>query len=96
MIYKLPVEPFVDYEVVFHWAEGYFLEENLRTFSVLIDDVNMFPSELDVVKEAGGPLTKITRSFAVTSASSLITIKFVHGTHNNPFINGIELYRIGS
>jgi hypothetical protein len=79
------------YTVVLHWAELTWQAVGQRTFDVAINGTTEL-TNFDVYATAGYK-TAISRSFAATANSSgQIVIAFTHGTADNPFISGIEIY----
>jgi Malectin domain len=94
LIYKLPVNAGVEYEVVLHFSENYFVSSGMRSFGVNIDGSVKF-TNLDIYAEAGSSFKAVTKTFRVTASSTnMITITFLYGLANNPKINAIELFRI--
>src|SRR5579871_5670675 len=83
--------PGATYTVVLHWAELTWQSVGARTFNVGING-NQVLTNFDVFAAAGYKVA-ISRSFTVTANSSgQIVISFTHGTADNPFISGIEIY----
>jgi hypothetical protein len=84
--------PGASYTVVLHWAELSFQSAGMRTFNVGING-NQVLTNFDVFASAGYK-TAISRSFTVTANSSgQIVITFTHGTADNPFISGLEIFQ---
>ena len=90
--YTIPgLTPGATYTVVLHWAELTWQSVGARTFNVAINS-NQVLTNFDVYAAAGYK-TAVSRSFTVTANSSgQIVIAFSHGTADNPFISGIEIY----
>lgn len=83
--------PGAAYTVRLHWAELTWTSPGQRTFNVAING-NQVLTNFDVFATAGYK-TALGRSYTTTANSSgQIVLAFTHGTADNPFISGIEIY----
>ncbi|GJM64590.1 malectin domain-containing carbohydrate-binding protein [Persicobacter diffluens] len=90
--YCLPTIPGESYDLKLIFAEIYFKREGQRIFQVDIDGRQVI-SNLDIIKDAGGPYIEITKDLSFTAQHQTTKIRFYTGAEgvNNAKISGILL-----
>lgn len=90
--YTIPgLTPGVAYTVALDWAELSWTQAGQRTFNVAING-NQVLSNFDVYATAGYKTALQKQFTAMANGNGQIVIDFTHGTADNPFISGIEIY----
>jgi len=83
------------YNVVLKFAELYWNSVGQRIFNVSINGAQVL-TNFDIVAAAGGPLTAIDKTFAVTVTNGTVTIQFIPGSADWPKVSAISLAPLSS
>jgi hypothetical protein len=79
-----------NYTVNLKFAEIYFTSPGSRIFNASINGTQVL-TNFDIVAAAGGALTAVDKSFAVTVTNGQIAIQFTAGGADQPMVHAIEV-----
>ena len=72
------------------FAEIFFTAANSRVFDVAINGTTVL-TNFDIIQQAGGPNTALTKTFTVNSTNGAITVSFPRISKNNAQIAGLKI-----